>query len=854
MLNSPNEARWSSLLRTVSQVFGPRRVAVIGDAPGLAESLVSLAGPLALPPPGVVAQVGIVVAELSELAVLLNAHPPLDEMFAVVRLDSAPTERPLRARVEQIFIDAGYIKSPATNALLDYAQMDANSSHCLALFAYLPLRLAPGETTERMKIERDLHADMLREAGVRSDAHVVRYQLAATLVKPGDRVADAACGLGYGSHVLACLSEASHVTGIDLSDWGVEHARRNYADERVAFECGSLPDALAGVQESTYDFVVSLETLEHVDDPALLLRAFWRTLKPGGRIFVSVPNDWADETGKDPNPHHLHVYDWHRLKRELEEAQFIVESAWSLTASGCKTGADRRWRPQPRKLVEVPLQEADETEGEWWLACAMKSPLVETPTPYEETVHVGFDGRTSLVDFKQHYENPWIVHAMVELPWRVRDKPALAQVSRAVAASATEFSADRGAALAVKGYRLLEGEKLAEEMSSWLAQVTAYLALAHENINPHVRRWGVSLAYLRARIHEARGEELAALEAYRQVLDVDVRAITPTLGTKQADAALRSGMIAFRDGRSEDSISVWQHGLKLLFQCLQVDPIEFIGNREVPFVFSMNDLVEIADGATRLANAIHAVAGGTHASAVPRRLGMVAQHSLRSAVSSLQISVRQMSAELITRDAALEMVKGSVLALQGVNEALAENLAKMDAAKTTAERFAYERMAQLDTQSAQLEVMTQAKDVAERIALDRAQQMDDLQRALAQMEAAKENAEQLARRYADQMAGLEKSLEQMEAAKEHAEQLARTYSGGLGDVQNRLEISERGRLQAEVSFASHVDEMKNVRREMVALADMAMMLEDAQERLVAVRASKAYRLLGRIGLAPKLEE
>ncbi|VFT12047.1 Uncharacterised protein [Pseudomonas aeruginosa] len=56
--------------------------------------------------------------------------------------------------------------------------------------------------------------DMLREVGERSDAHVARYLWAEKYVRQGDRVLDAACGLGYGSYALAELSKASKITGV----------------------------------------------------------------------------------------------------------------------------------------------------------------------------------------------------------------------------------------------------------------------------------------------------------------------------------------------------------------------------------------------------------------------------------------------------------------------------------------------------------------------------------------------------------------------------------------------------------------------------------------------------------------
>ena len=608
---------------------------------------------------------------------------------------AGPSDAPLRARVEAAMLRHGYIKNLAYTELFGYAGLDAQSTECWALFEHRPANLNGEEKSVRLKFAHD----MLREAGVRSDAHLVRYQLAASLIRPGDTVFVAACGLGYGSHILAGLSPAARVTGIDLSDWAVDYAKRNYGSDRVDFICGSLPNVLNDVPEGSVDFVVSFETLEHVPDPVALLAAFVQVLKPGGRIFLSVPNDWADETGEDPNPHHLHVYDWARIRRELD-AYFIVESAWSLTASGCKTGTDRTWLPQPRKLEQVALDKAQATEGEWWLVCATKSPLAKPARAYDNTVHADFLGRTHLVDFAPHYDCPWLVHSLVELPWRIRDKAALATLAHDVIADAHPGSADLGAGLAVAGWRVLEDSGAGGDAANdWLRKVDTYLVVGSDSPNPHVRRWCVSINYLLARFLEARGEIFKAIDAYRRVVDADVLSITPTLGTKLADAALRAGTLAFREGMDEAAVASWQAGLNAVFRCLQADQTEFIGNADKPFIFAMNDLVEIADGAARLANAIRAVTayGAEERATAARQLGAVTHSSLRSALAQLQAQFSLLTAENNLQGNALSIAQTLAHKHLSDLDKVQSQLTATEVAKAHAEELADCRLVEIDS-------------------------------------------------------------------------------------------------------------------------------------------------------------
>ena len=81
--------------------------------------------------------------------------------------------------------------------------------------------------------------------GVRGEIwieHWHRYHFAARLVA-GKRVLDVACGEGYGTALLA--ESAAEVTGVDLSEAAIAHAKKAYAAARnarfVCAPCTRLP-------------------------------------------------------------------------------------------------------------------------------------------------------------------------------------------------------------------------------------------------------------------------------------------------------------------------------------------------------------------------------------------------------------------------------------------------------------------------------------------------------------------------------------------------------------------------------------------------------------------------------------
>ncbi len=47
---------------------------------------------------------------------------------------------------------------------------------------------------------------------------------------------------------------------------------------------------MPGIADATYDFVYSSSSLEHMDDPPRAVAKWWRILKPGGHLIISVPD------------------------------------------------------------------------------------------------------------------------------------------------------------------------------------------------------------------------------------------------------------------------------------------------------------------------------------------------------------------------------------------------------------------------------------------------------------------------------------------------------------------------------------------------------------------------------------
>ena len=97
--------------------------------------------------------------------------------------------------------------------------------------------------------------------------HWHRYHFASRFAA-GKRVADVACGEGYGSALLA--RQAASVVGVDVSPEAVGHARRAYEGvARLHFEqgsCTALP-----LETGSIDLFISFETIEHIHEQEAFL-------------------------------------------------------------------------------------------------------------------------------------------------------------------------------------------------------------------------------------------------------------------------------------------------------------------------------------------------------------------------------------------------------------------------------------------------------------------------------------------------------------------------------------------------------------------------------------------------------
>ena len=107
------------------------------------------------------------------------------------------------------------------------------------------------------------------------------------IVLKGKRVLDVGCGGGLLSEGMA--ERGATVTGIDLGDKALAVARLHLLESGRQVDYRKIAgEELAREQPATFDVVTCMEMLEHVPDPASIVKACAALVKPGGTVFFST--------------------------------------------------------------------------------------------------------------------------------------------------------------------------------------------------------------------------------------------------------------------------------------------------------------------------------------------------------------------------------------------------------------------------------------------------------------------------------------------------------------------------------------------------------------------------------------
>lgn len=151
--------------------------------------------------------------------------------------------------------------------------------------------MASFQTAER-------HSAQVVTDNVLHQRHMIAYHQAASIIS--GHILEVGCGEGYGMELLA--PKSTKYMAIDKFNTTIDPQLPDFS--KISFQQMNVPP-FEGIEDDTFDFVVSFQVIEHIEDDEFFCRELYRVLKPGGQLILTTPNIKMSLTR---NPWHIREY------------------------------------------------------------------------------------------------------------------------------------------------------------------------------------------------------------------------------------------------------------------------------------------------------------------------------------------------------------------------------------------------------------------------------------------------------------------------------------------------------------------------------------------------------------------
>jgi SAM-dependent methyltransferase len=174
---------------------------------------------------------------------------------------------------------------------------------------------------------------------IRAD-HINRYLLAVDMIKKycSEKFLyglDIFCGNGYGEEILT-KNLNTEVIAYDGSLETINFAGQYYQSKNVKFLHKMFPFEL---EENIFDFVISLESVEHIKEYGLFVKELSKTLKNDGILIISTPNERKNNLIKNNNAFHYRHFNQDEFIElfkhlDMELIEFYGQDCYKINDEG----------------------------------------------------------------------------------------------------------------------------------------------------------------------------------------------------------------------------------------------------------------------------------------------------------------------------------------------------------------------------------------------------------------------------------------------------------------------------------------------------------------------------------------
>lgn len=105
------------------------------------------------------------------------------------------------------------------------------------------------------------------------------------------KVLDAGSGLGQYSWHMTRKAPGWRIKAIDIKEEEIASCRDFFQKEKKENVTFAVEDLVHYVKPGTYDLVLSVDVMEHIEEDEQVFSNFHKTMKPGGLLLISTPSD-----------------------------------------------------------------------------------------------------------------------------------------------------------------------------------------------------------------------------------------------------------------------------------------------------------------------------------------------------------------------------------------------------------------------------------------------------------------------------------------------------------------------------------------------------------------------------------
>lgn len=136
---------------------------------------------------------------------------------------------------------------------------------------------------------------------------------------------DVGCGIGDISLFLA--HKGWEGKAIDFSETAVQNARKNLSQfPKISVKHASLDQV-----EGTYNTILLMDVIEHIEDDSHVFEKVFQLLRPQGYLVISTPSNPREWRWDDDFYGHLRRYTLNEMKSKLEKANLYPLIFWDFT-------------------------------------------------------------------------------------------------------------------------------------------------------------------------------------------------------------------------------------------------------------------------------------------------------------------------------------------------------------------------------------------------------------------------------------------------------------------------------------------------------------------------------------------